>query len=37
MLNYQLSMLNECSMGQCANALNIEHCLLNIATQKGVA
>lgn len=37
MLNYQYSMINECSMKQCINTLNFEHCLLNIATQKGVA
>jgi len=36
MLNAQISMLNECLNAQWSNALNIEHCSLNIASEGGV-
>ena len=37
MFNAQVSMVNECSSIQCANALSNEDCSLRIATQIGVA
>lgn len=37
MLNAQVSVLNECSMSQCVNALKVDNCKLNIAAPEGDA